>query len=189
MSRADEALPQEIRNTGAFDLSVRLARCPADGRAVVAKAFADADAALPARIRQPRDRAGRSRPTAAEEMPRSRFTTERRSGRRHRAVPHLQAALASRPGGGKEKSRHSRRFRETGISPVTTISTCGRARICWSWRRRTGCSTWRTPIWDARPPSARSAPSGRCPTGLLSPSARRSTATRRIFARSPSSSC
>lgn len=57
MSRADEALPQEIRNTGAFDLSVRLARCPADGRAVVAKAFADADAALPARIRQPRDSA------------------------------------------------------------------------------------------------------------------------------------
>jgi hypothetical protein len=35
------------------DLGERLARCPPDGRAAVAKAFADADAALPARIRQP----------------------------------------------------------------------------------------------------------------------------------------
>jgi hypothetical protein len=34
------------------DLGDRLARCPADGRAAAAKAFADADAALPAGIRQ-----------------------------------------------------------------------------------------------------------------------------------------
>ena len=35
------------------DLGDRLARCPADGRAAAAKAFADADAALPAGIRKP----------------------------------------------------------------------------------------------------------------------------------------
>ena len=35
------------------DLGDRLARCPADGRAAVAQAFADADAALPVAIRQP----------------------------------------------------------------------------------------------------------------------------------------
>ncbi|HEY4171294.1 MAG TPA: hypothetical protein VGM96_31170 [Reyranella sp.] len=37
------------------DLGDRLAGCPADGRTAVAKAFADADAALPAAIRQPHD--------------------------------------------------------------------------------------------------------------------------------------
>lgn len=39
------------------DLGNRLARCPADGRAAMAKAFADADAALPAGIRQSHDSA------------------------------------------------------------------------------------------------------------------------------------